>query len=376
MIGADGTPIIMDDDDDDNDNEATPDVSTSTSSKDKGKGVDRPSSPSDPTLAARAFYTKFQTSLSGTSTQLSSLIQTNLTTLRTSSTPLSSALSLSPAQRELASEYLHKGETFLAVFKDEVGRLAREAVVVVPGSEGEFFGEEEKGGKGGKKKGGVKGQRGREREKEGRKAVLIRALRGDLETLRIDPGKKEDEEERNAWSTFLGEWSLEKGGLEGERLREESGTELDEDEREGGALRVSLGKLVLAEGGKGEMDGETFWMRYFWAKELILREEEKRKRVLEGQSKFGRFSPFPALGFFSSLVVADHDLYPFRSRGRGRRRFHLGPRRRRRARIRHCRRRRHWPRSRSYYAVASSARSPSSSRRRRRRLDPPRLQVL
>ncbi|KAM0750109.1 hypothetical protein T439DRAFT_326076 [Meredithblackwellia eburnea MCA 4105] len=316
MIGADGTPVIVD----------TPIAAPVV---DKGKGVDRaehtgtgdaavagtpsttatgeplspPTSPllihSKPAIAATAFFTKMQSQLASNAqvAQMSKNLQTSLTNVQTNLSHLPQSIQQIQSQlptldQKTAEGYLSKGEHWFAEFSGEVSRLAKDAVRVVPPT-----GVDEKNKK--------REERLRKAEQVavGRTDTLIQKLRADSALLSIDPAKPaavpsaeagSTEEKKNKKDAVVGESGEtpvdtreafskflqtveDNGGFEGATWAARVAHELEADEAASGAvLKRTRDGLV----GPGKLTQEAFWSRYFFRKEEIEGEEKRRKEVL------------------------------------------------------------------------------------------------
>lgn len=286
MIGADGTPIL-----------------TAAPRMDKGKGVDRtqdetPTSPNpnsgNPTAAASAFFAKIQAQITSNSNvqELSKnlvTLQSNVTT-NLSHIPTSFQTNLSQLQaqlahidlgesQKLAEDYVHKGEAWLAEFSTEIGRLAKDAVKVVPPSAEEMD--------------RTKIREARLRQAEqvavGRKDTMIQRLREDPAVLLVDPaqppspssdGTSTRLDTRESFARFL--QSIEDGGgLEGEvfekRISDELSAAGEGEKSLTSSLRATVGTAP------SQLTREAFWSRYFFRVGQIEDEEQRRKQVLEGE---------------------------------------------------------------------------------------------
>lgn len=287
MIGADGTPVIIDD--------PVPKV-------DKGKGVDRSvddgATPSEggaydsdktPAAAASAFFASLQSQISASPNlaHLSKNLQSSLTTVQSNLSHLPASLQTSVAQlqaqlphldNKAAEAYLSRGEHWLQEFTGEVGRLAKDAVRVVPPTEAE------------KTKKREERARKAERGAAGRTEAALIKLRADEQLLLVDPAKPpavvaaaavEESQEgaavaattaggdtREAFSKFL-QTVEDKGGFEGEEWTKRIAAETDE------TLKQTRAALVPS-----KLTPEAFWSRYFFRRELIDEEERRRQEVL------------------------------------------------------------------------------------------------
>ena len=265
MIGADGTPVIVD--------EPAPRV-------DKGKGVDpaeRGDEPASPAQAATAFFASLQTSIAA-NPNLSTLtknFQTSLTSAQThltqAQTQLQSNLAHLPAQLQqlthvdpaAAEACLHKGESWLTEFSAEVQRLAKDAVRVVPPTSGE-----------GDERSRKREERLRRAEEVsiGRTDVLVLKLRSEPAQLLVDPAQPHEgdgADTREHFARFL-QTIEDAGGFEGAVWAARVAAETDEK------LARTREELV----GPGKLTPEAFWSRYFFRREEIDDEERRRKAVL------------------------------------------------------------------------------------------------
>ncbi|GAA5894092.1 hypothetical protein JCM5296_001009 [Sporobolomyces johnsonii] len=268
MIGADGVPVILD--------------QVEPLREDKGKGVDRSGSVAsddasqNPAAAASAFFSKVQSQLaSNTNVQdlgknLSSL-SSNLTTNLSSLQNQLAHLDLGESSK-VAEDYLHKGETWFAEFSHEVGRLAKDAVKVVPPTEA------------GKP---AKSLTKAEQVALGRREMLLYKLRTDPSVFLVDPAQPPPSsssasadaastpqpDTRESFSRFL--QSIEdRGGFEGPTFT----AQIEAERAAGGEALEKTWKEVVRE---GRLSNEAFWVRYLFRVRGIEEEEERRRRVLQ-----------------------------------------------------------------------------------------------
>lgn len=321
IIGADGVPIIIDEPapvEHQYAATATDDSDPTAPRTDKGKGVDRGASDSQDGATdsvadsaahagatAAAFFAKLQSQVAsnpnvkGLSKNLATLqhqVQNNLSTL-----PNSLQANLNQLQdqfahidlsRATAEDYLHKGEHWISDFSAEVQRLATDAVKVVPASEVEFSSERSR----------KRDERARKAEQVavGRRDLLVIKLRSDVEALKVDPAQPPvsgGADMREAFARFLQRVEDEDGGLEGESWRAKVA-----HEREAGGDKLEETAQALVKP-RGELDGETFWARYFFRLAQIDEDEERRRKVLEGECRW-------RLGGFGRLCAgADTDSW-------------------------------------------------------------------
>lgn len=295
VIGADGTPVILDE----------PRV-------DKGKGVDRSGDDDgvegpNPGAAAAAFFSKIQTQLAanpnvqGLSKNLATLqssVQTNLShlpaSLQTNIAQLQTQFAhIDIAEHQKVAEgYLHKGEHWLADFSTEVAKLAKDAVKVLPPTESELSSERTK-----KREERLKKA---EQVALGRKDILVQRLRSDSAILLVDPAQPPlppsssadapsadappaPADTREAFSKFL-QGVEDAGGFEGESWTARVANELEVAPSGEAGMRASLGKLVPE-----TLTAEAFWSRYFFRVSQIVEDEQRRKQVLEGAFSFAVF---------------------------------------------------------------------------------------
>lgn len=281
MIGADGTPFLMD---------VEPRRAVKVDVK--GKGVDRSTLSSsstttqeeeetapttveeDLTATATAFFNKLSTQIS-TSSNVVELqknlhtfqnnLSTNLSTLPSSLSHLSSTLpntistNLSTLGKGIlkaeddANEFLHKGEEWLNEMGGEVGRYV---VSVVPSASTSFH----------PSSSSTSASVG---AAMGRKETLIKRLRSDVTLLYIDPARDESDETRTSFSDFL--IALEElGGFEGEIFGKRIAKELAESRRYDGDLQRTFEKMTMGEDkdddGNVRLEKDVFWGRYFFRK--------------------------------------------------------------------------------------------------------------
>ncbi|GAA5910127.1 hypothetical protein JCM6882_006523 [Rhodosporidiobolus microsporus] len=261
----------------------------------KGKGVDRGEGPSTaamndassaasqeqiPAAAASAFFRSLSTapqfqSLSRDLHSLQTNLSSNLTNLQTQLSHLDVAGELKETQK-LAEGYLHKGEGWLADFSKEVGKLAKDAVRVVPPT-GTGAGDRLAGS-------GTAVQSGLSRRE-----LLLYRLRTDPSILLVDPAlppppssAPDVKDTREAYAAFVASLQSTLDGFDTPQFREKVAAELEEG---GEALAALKERLTSASGeGEGEEGGlseEAFWGRYFFRKGEIEEEEGRRKRVLQ-----------------------------------------------------------------------------------------------
>ncbi|GAA6024327.1 hypothetical protein JCM10207_009267 [Rhodosporidiobolus poonsookiae] len=279
MIGADGMPVILDE---------VPHAPPAAK-EDKGKGVDRgaegePSAVDDastaaaheqtPAAAASAFFRSLSTaaqpqlqSLGRDFSSLQSNLQSNLTHLQDQFSHLDLQSELSQTQR-LAEGYLHKGESWFAEFSAEVGKLAKDAVRVVPPSAG----------------GSVAAGAANRSAKAGqstlsRRELLLFKLRSDPALLAADPAAPDaSPSTREAFAAFTAALQSTRDGFDTPAFAERVEAELQEG---GEALQRTRQRLTAGGEGQEGMSDEAFWGRYFFRKDEIEREEERRRRVLQ-----------------------------------------------------------------------------------------------
>ncbi|GAA5841590.1 hypothetical protein JCM11251_004225, partial [Rhodosporidiobolus azoricus] len=321
VVGPDGVPIVIDDappkKKEDQKEEVVFDEAEEgeegEGKKDiKGKGVDRGESSSvataagtdissdaststdqTPSAAASAFFRSLSSSVQSTP-QFSSLtrdlhslqsnLSTNLHSLQSQLAHLDVQGELRETQK-LAEGYLHKGEGWFADFSKEVGKLAKDAVKIVPpGTTSSFSGS----GSGGKAGASVP-QSGLSRRE-----LLLYRLRTDPSILLVDPALppppsatgEAAKDSREAYAAFVA--SLQQFTLDGfdtPQFKEKVQAELVE----GGEGLAALKEKLVGGGVEGESEGElseeAFWTRYFFRKAEIEEEEGRRKRVLQGASQ-------------------------------------------------------------------------------------------
>ncbi|GAA5822144.1 hypothetical protein JCM10212_000355 [Sporobolomyces blumeae] len=259
VIGPDGVPVIVGD--------------PEPAKVDKGKGVDRSDSTAtattsseNPSAAASAFFSRLQTQLSSVHAPAA------LSTLSTNFTQFQQQLShldLGHEGAKLAEDYLHKGEAWFGEFKDEVTKLAKDAVQIVPPVSAAAA----IGGASTTAKSESTGRRSEEfLTKMSRKDVLLYRLRTDPELLAQDPSlppppsSTDLTDHRAAYASFLS------------TLPADISDKTAEAREEGGEALEKTFEKVTAEGsGVGE---EEFWKRYLFRVHIIEEEEEKRKKVL------------------------------------------------------------------------------------------------
>ncbi|BGP37634.1 hypothetical protein JCM10450v2_001558 [Rhodotorula kratochvilovae] len=259
MIGADGMPVILD--------EVPP------PKVDKGKGVDRSGDSGDvelqhdagadaqqtPAAAASAFFASLASNpnvkdLSRNLSTLQTGVSRNLHQLQAQITHLDLA-----EGQKVAEGYLHKGEHWFQEFSAEVGKLAKDAVKVVPPGGGVSS------SPGASPDGGARASM----DKTGaasalsRRELVLYKLRTDTALFLADPAGAE------GYDAYLAA----RGALTEEAREAQVAQELGDG---GEALRATHDELVPA-----QLDEETFWTRYFWRKQAIEDEEERRKKVLQ-----------------------------------------------------------------------------------------------
>ena len=267
--------------------------------EEKGKGVDpsergtteSTSAPEDvsspnPGAAAAAFFTKLQSqvaanpNLQGLSTQFNQLqhqLSENLhslpASLQTNLNQLQSQLpaSLTHLDAKQAEQYLQKGESWLAEFGTEVQRLAKEAVRVVPPGEEAMSDERAR----------KKEERLRKAEQVaiGRRDQLVLKLRADKAGLLVDPAQPVDGagiDRREAYAKFL-QATEDAGGFEGEEWLAKAAKEIEQG---GEQFKKTIEELVPA-----TLSKEAFWSRYLFAVQEIDEDEQRRRKVLEGESE-------------------------------------------------------------------------------------------
>lgn len=296
VIGPDGLPMIIGGPEDD---EIEP-----KKKLDKGKGVDRsepsllPSSTTsssssttttqDPSAAASAFFSKIQSQLSSMQDQAPQALHA----LSSNFTQFQDQLSHLNLKNSTAEEYLHKGEHWLSEFREEVSKLAKEAVQIVPPTSTTSTSSSNP----------LDSRKSEEftlMKGMTRKDTLLSRLRSDPSIFRIDPSlpplpsSNDLTDYRDFYSSFLKTLSEEeeKGLVGSERVKKE--------EKEGGEVLESTKREIIApsseEGRSGDkVTEEEFWKRYLFRVHLIEEEEEKRKKVLSGKSPFSAFfTSFP-----------------------------------------------------------------------------------
>lgn len=268
VIGADGMPVIIDE----------PVQQRDT----KGKGVDpgergeeAESDDVNPGAAAAAFFAKLQSQVAanpnvqGLSKNLATLqhsVTTNLTTLPTSLQANLTTLQTRFDHLDL-SDTVQQGEHWFADFSNEVQRLALDAVKVVPPEV----------------EAGMRDERSRKREERlrkaeqvavGRRDALVLRLRQDRQGFLVDP---EEGEGRASFVAFL-EGVKEQGGFEGESWLRRVAEEVEV----GGEGLVDLVAGVVGTHAE-QLTRDQFWSRYFWRVGQIDEDEERRRKVLEGE---------------------------------------------------------------------------------------------
>ncbi|GAA6054879.1 hypothetical protein JCM3770_004265 [Rhodotorula araucariae] len=245
MIGADGMPVILD--------------QVAPTKVDKGKGVDRSGDSHDaqqtPAAAASAFFASLAANpnvkdLSRNLSTLQTGVSRNLHQLQAQL----SHLDLAEGQK-VAEGYLHKGEHWFQEFSAEVGKLAKDAVKVVPPG-GAPSGSSPDGGRASLDKSGAASALSR------RELVLFK-LRTDAALLLADPAGTEGYAAFDAARAALS--------------AEDREAQIERELADGGeALAATRDELVPA-----QLDESAFWTRYFWRKQAIKDEEERRKKVLQ-----------------------------------------------------------------------------------------------
>ncbi|GAA5865933.1 hypothetical protein JCM8547_005762 [Rhodosporidiobolus lusitaniae] len=287
VIGPDGMPVILDD---------VPPPSQHKKD-DKGKGVDRSATGESttttedaihdassaaateqtPAQAASAFFRQLSSSaapqLQSLSRDLSSLqsnLSTNLHQLQSQLAHLDVGGELASTQK-LAEGYLHKGEHWLAEFGAEVGKLAKDAVRVVPptSSSTSFSGPERSLTPGS--------------SALSRRELLLYKLRTDPSLLLVDPAlppspsaPEGTKDVREAYAQFVAGLQSTMDGFDTPPFREKVALELEEG---GEALSETLRGLTEGEG--AQLGEEAFWGRYFFRKGEIEAEEDRRRKVLQ-----------------------------------------------------------------------------------------------
>ncbi|KAJ8296198.1 putative UTP--glucose-1-phosphate uridylyltransferase [Rhodotorula toruloides] len=268
VIGADGVPVILDE------------VPAAQSKVDKGKGVDREGEgeadttegdaqhQQTPAAAASAWMAKFGSSLASNpnvkdlSRNLSSL-QSNLSTNLHQIQSQLSHIDLAEGQK-VAEGYLHKGEAWFQEFSAEVGKLAKDAVKVVPPTTA--------GGAGA----AATGRTSLEGAAMNRRDLLLYKLRTDPAVFVLDPAQPPADSTtpdlREPFASYLSALAS-SGGFDSPSFRSQVGAELQEA---GEPLRKTLDEVVPA-----QLSEEAFWTRYFFRKARIEEEEERRKKVLQ-----------------------------------------------------------------------------------------------
>ncbi|GAA5967144.1 hypothetical protein JCM3765_001544 [Sporobolomyces pararoseus] len=259
VIGADGLPMIIGGEEEER-------------KLDKGKGVDRSSSESteNPAAAASAFFSKIQSQLTSMQDQAPQALHA----LSSNFSQFQDQLSHLNLKNSTAEEYLHKGEHWFSEFKEEVSKLAKEAVQIVPPS---LSGQDQSApSRKSEEFALIKGMT--------RKDTLLYRLRSDPSVFLVDPSlpplpsSNDLTDHRPAYATFLS--TLPSSLLDSDLVQDarEQGAEVLEQTRE----------EVTKDGGISE---EEFWKRYLFRVHLIEQEEEKRKKVLSvAQSEEEDFS--------------------------------------------------------------------------------------
>lgn len=239
---------------------------------DKGKGVDREGGDSQdhhetPAAAASAFFASLAKNqnvkdLSRNLTSLQSNLSTNLHQLQSQL----SHLDLSEGQK-VAENYLHKGEHWFQEFSAEVGKLAKDAVKVVPPGASAGAGMPPARASLEKAAGGLS-----------RREQLVYKLRSEPPVFLVDPATPPSAagapDSREAFAQYLANVQQAHGSFESESFAALVQRELVEG---GEVLRKTRDELVPA-----QLSDEAFWTRYFWRKQQIEDEEERRKKVLQG----------------------------------------------------------------------------------------------
>ncbi|GAA5843166.1 hypothetical protein JCM3766R1_005257 [Sporobolomyces carnicolor] len=241
VIGSDGVPIIV---------EAPEDV--------KGKGVDRSNEPDvNPSAAASAFFSKVQHQLASMQDQAPQALHS----LSTNFSQFQDQLSHLNLGSATTSEYLHKGETWFNEFKDEVSKLAKDAVQIVPPTATQSRTSEE-----------ITLINGMTR-----KDTLLYRLRSDPSAFLVDPSlpplpsATDSTDHRSAYSDFLSTLPSTAALADSDQVKLER-------EKGGQVLERTRRDVVAQEG--GQIDDEEFWRRYLFRVHLIEQDEEKRKKVL------------------------------------------------------------------------------------------------
>ena len=236
-----------------------------------GPSVDTTSDPQQqqtPAAAASAFFASLAKNpnvqeLSRNLSTLQTGVSRNLHQIQSQLTHLDLA-----EGQKVAEDYLHKGEHWFQDFSHEVSKLASDALKVVPpdassARDAAAAGEHSGSGRTSMDKSGAASAMSR------RELVLYK-LRTDTALLLADPAASADS--RDSFAAFVAA----RGAHADEASQAQVGREL---EMGGDALRATLDALVPA-----QLDDETFWTRYFWRKETIEAEEERRKKVLQSAS--------------------------------------------------------------------------------------------
>ncbi|BGP18747.1 hypothetical protein JCM10213_003054 [Rhodosporidiobolus nylandii] len=289
VIGADGVLIVMDE-------PVRAPAALAAKEDVKGKGVDpaergavdeaqqAAAAEQTPAAAASAFLRSLSSRASAASAPQLQALQKDLSSLRsglsTNLEHLQSQLGQLNVGEELqqtgklAEGYLHKGESWFAEFSAEVGKLAKEAVRVVPPVPGNSSPTQQTQGR-------QAGSGVAVTQAVGRKVALLYRLRTDPSLLLADPAlpptpSSDAKDVREAYAAFVA--SLQQSTLDGFGTPvwgEKVAAELAEG---GEGLAKTLRELTE----QGEMSEEAFWTRYFFRKQEIEEEEGRRRRVLQG----------------------------------------------------------------------------------------------
>ncbi|GAA5908276.1 hypothetical protein JCM8208_000363 [Rhodotorula glutinis] len=270
VIGADGMPVIIDD--------APPPA------VDKGKGVDRSgggdADGADTATTSDAQQQQQQTPAAAASAFFASLaknpnvqeLSRNLSTLQTGVSrnlhQIQSQLThldLAEGQK-VAEDYLHKGEHWFQDFSHEVSKLASDALKVVP-PDAASARDAAAGGDHSDSSRRTSMDKSGAASAMSRRELILYKLRTDTALLLADPAASADS--RDSFAAFVAA----RGAHDDEASQAQVGREL---EMGGEALQATHDALVPA-----QLDDETFWTRYFWRKETIEAEEERRKKVLQ-----------------------------------------------------------------------------------------------
>ncbi|GAA5915849.1 BSD domain-containing protein [Sporobolomyces salmoneus] len=260
VIGADGLPMIV------GGNEETKKL-------DKGKGVDRSpvhqsaltSTLTDqaPAAAASDFFSKLQSQFSSTQTQALSSLSSNFTQIQDQLSQLNTST--------VAEEYLHKGEHWLSEFREEVSKLAKEAVQVVPPPSSTPSSTLHPS----KSSSSLTSMKGLSR-----KDTLLYRLGSDPEILLVDPAlpplpsSTDLIDLRSSYSTFISSLPSSENLLESDLVK-------DAKDQGGELLEETKRKVIESESeASPQVSEEEFWKRYLFRVHLIEEEEEKRKKVL------------------------------------------------------------------------------------------------